>query len=248
MSEKKPYTVLDALKASLSQRHNAPTPAPVKPEPKGCLGIPECRNAGILMQDPGLLRTWIHGEGCPERKPEPTKVEERCTHGVDRIRSGCASCAAIESWRAESLAQAAPKAGEIDWEEDFGPVNFEDADLIAKGTLENYEPMEVSDEDLNYARAYLSLKASWDMARKILPKVGLMEENATLRQSLAEAAKVLSDLMEQHPKRRGWTEPPGHSHSVPGIWDDDNEDKSGTACAWCATWWKARAILAKEKA
>jgi hypothetical protein len=115
---------------------NAPTPAPVKPEPKGCLGIPECRNAGILMQDPGLLRTWIHGEGCPERKPEPTKVEERCTHGVDRIRSGCASCAAIESWRAESFAARAYLAlkaenahMKLKWDSDFHELHRENATL-----------------------------------------------------------------------------------------------------------------------
>lgn len=37
---------------------------------------------------------------------------------------------------------------------------------------------------------------------------------------------------------------PDHEHEVPGIWDSHNGAKSGTACAWCMTWNKARAALA----
>jgi len=29
---------------------------------------------------------------------------------------------------------------------------------------------------------------------------------------------------------------PGHSHSVPGIWDRDNGQLAGLPCKWCATW------------
>jgi hypothetical protein len=39
---------------------------------------------------------------------------------------------------------------------------------------------------------------------------------------------------------------PGHAHSRPGIWDDDNGAKAGTRCEWCAAWPKIRALAEKE--
>lgn len=40
---------------------------------------------------------------------------------------------------------------------------------------------------------------------------------------------------------------PGHTHRVPGIWDDDvsNGDRAGKPCEWCAQWEVARATLAE---
>ena len=38
---------------------------------------------------------------------------------------------------------------------------------------------------------------------------------------------------------------PGHAHTRPGIWDDDNGAKSGTECEWCKTWNTFRAELAR---
>ncbi len=33
---------------------------------------------------------------------------------------------------------------------------------------------------------------------------------------------------------------PGHCHSVPGIWDEDNREKAGKQCAWCLLWAMAK--------
>jgi hypothetical protein len=42
---------------------------------------------------------------------------------------------------------------------------------------------------------------------------------------------------------------PGHSHSRPGIWDDDNvPSKAGKPCAWCLTWSKFTALIERERA
>lgn len=41
---------------------------------------------------------------------------------------------------------------------------------------------------------------------------------------------------------------PGHGHSIPGVWDEDNGPIAGTPCAWCATWKIARELLADDAA
>jgi len=46
---------------------------------------------------------------------------------------------------------------------------------------------------------------------------------------------------------RGIENAPGHCHAVTGIWDPDNGAKSGTQCAWCATWNAARSALAQRQ-
>lgn len=38
------------------------------------------------------------------------------------------------------------------------------------------------------------------------------------------------------PQPREWENCDGHSHAIPGIWDDDNGDKSGTVCELCRRW------------
>lgn len=35
---------------------------------------------------------------------------------------------------------------------------------------------------------------------------------------------------------------PGHSHEIPGIWDEDNGELSGKACQWCEIWGQALAV------
>ena len=42
---------------------------------------------------------------------------------------------------------------------------------------------------------------------------------------------------------------PGHGHSRPGIWDDDNKPAiRGKPCAWCLTWAKFTEIINREHA
>ena len=37
---------------------------------------------------------------------------------------------------------------------------------------------------------------------------------------------------------------PGHAHTVPGIWDDDNPPElAGKPCEWCALWERVRQAL-----
>jgi hypothetical protein len=39
---------------------------------------------------------------------------------------------------------------------------------------------------------------------------------------------------------------PGHGHTRPGIWDDDNApEKAGKPCEWCALWHRAVALRAQ---
>lgn len=42
---------------------------------------------------------------------------------------------------------------------------------------------------------------------------------------------------------------PGHSHTVPGVWDNDvsNGERAGQPCDWCAHWERARAAIAKAR-
>jgi hypothetical protein len=47
-----------------------------------------------------------------------------------------------------------------------------------------------------------------------------------------------------HGRDRGDGNAPGHSHSVPGIWDRDNGSRAGTECAWCLTWASAKSAIA----
>ena len=38
---------------------------------------------------------------------------------------------------------------------------------------------------------------------------------------------------------------PGHGHTVPGVWDDDNSHAlAGTKCQWCEVWANAKATIA----
>jgi hypothetical protein len=61
-------------------------------------------------------------------------------------------------------------------------------------------------------------------------------ENARLREAL-------EGIISHFDSDQG----PGHSHAVPGIWDDDNPPHvAGTRCDWCAHWEDARALAHKD--
>lgn len=40
---------------------------------------------------------------------------------------------------------------------------------------------------------------------------------------------------------------PGHAHATPGIWDEDNGERSGKPCAWCATWSRVKSAVAQQE-
>jgi hypothetical protein len=61
---------------------------------------------------------------------------------------------------------------------------------------------------------------------------------------------VIEAVVREIPNRdhkRGYNAP-GHSHNIPGIWDDDNGVLAGKECAWCKAWNTAKdAIRARSK-
>jgi hypothetical protein len=62
---------------------------------------------------------------------------------------------------------------------------------------------------------------------------------------------VIEAVVREIPNRdhkRGYNAP-GHSHNIPGIWDDDNGVLAGKECAWCKAWNTAKdAIRARGQA
>ena len=69
-----------------------------------------------------------------------------------------------------------------------------------------------------------------------------------------EAADTITELLEAleaivaHFDTHGGNAP-GHAHSRPGIWDDDDGNrragKANEVCEWCSEWNTARAAIAK---
>lgn len=67
----------------------------------------------------------------------------------------------------------------------------------------------------------------------------LKAENEALRKELADWQEIVAAIKREAPNnfttfRRGNS--PGHSHSIPGVWDGDNGAKAGKECAWCRVW------------
>lgn len=55
---------------------------------------------------------------------------------------------------------------------------------------------------------------------------------------------MLRNLVMQLESRNGCSvDAPGHSHSIPGVWDSDNGALAGKPCAWCALWREAKAMV-----
>jgi hypothetical protein len=56
--------------------------------------------------------------------------------------------------------------------------------------------------------------------------------------------EILQAVWRELDEADGTGNAPGHCHSEPGIWDDDNmPDKAGKPCAWCLTWRKFTALV-----
>jgi len=97
----------------------------------------------------------------------------------------------------------------------------------------------------NAHRQKLSGRLQRQQARSpILPDFEPGRQNQAA-DALAEAIETLEDLRtEEDGGQCGANDAPGHRHTVPGIWDDDNGELAGKPCAWCAAWDQARAALA----
>lgn len=82
------------------------------------------------------------------------------------------------------------------------------------------------------------LVAEWRRSSPVLPSRAcaaiidqLKAENEQLRGVMAA---VVSEI--PHAKHIQPGNAPGHSHRVPGIWDEDNGAKAGKECGWCKVW------------
>ena len=65
----------------------------------------------------------------------------------------------------------------------------------------------------------------------------LKAENEALRGVMSA---VVSEIPGARISRAG--NAPGHCHSIPGVWDEDNGSKAGKECAWCKVWNYAAAM------
>lgn len=54
-------------------------------------------------------------------------------------------------------------------------------------------------------------------------------------------AAVFRELEHRHGDERG--NAPRHSHTIPGVWDEDNGELAGKPCAWCALWNKGKEMI-----
>ena len=60
-----------------------------------------------------------------------------------------------------------------------------------------------------------------------------------------ELVEALRGVVSHFPGEQGT----GHSHSVPGVWDEDNHPAlAGTKYEWCAHWEKVKALTLHDRA
>jgi hypothetical protein len=79
-------------------------------------------------------------------------------------------------------------------------------------------------------------------------QINWLADRAATHEELREVLALLYSEIPKcaHDERSG--NAPGHGHSVPGIWDDDNiRGLAGKSCAWCAVWNKAKEMKASGK-
>ena len=88
-----------------------------------------------------------------------------------------------------------------------------------------------------YEQVNAGLKA--EVARSTEREILQLAEIESLRKDLVDWQEVLAAVKREVPERftshaRG--NAPGHSHSISGVWDDDNGVLAGKECAWCKAW------------
>ncbi|PBP34594.1 hypothetical protein CCL11_25760 [Pseudomonas syringae] len=71
--------------------------------------------------------------------------------------------------------------------------------------------------------------------------------NAELRAECEALREIMSLVTSEIPHSKSGRpgNAPGHCHSVPGVWDEDNGEKAGKECAWCKVW-NAAITIKKE--
>ena len=73
------------------------------------------------------------------------------------------------------------------------------------------------------------LRAGYEAYERV--NAELKAENEALRGVMSA---VVSEIPGARISRAG--NAPGHCHSIPGVWDEDNGSKAGKECAWCKVW------------
>ncbi|RUR26810.1 hypothetical protein ELY33_17025 [Vreelandella andesensis] len=86
-----------------------------------------------------------------------------------------------------------------------------------------------------FAESGISIPAR--MAIELLNRLEVAERERN--QAHGVIAAVVSEIPHRD-SRNG--NAPGHSHSVPGVWDYDNGALAGKKCGWCAVWQEAEKI------
>lgn len=75
----------------------------------------------------------------------------------------------------------------------------------------------------------------------------LIFEYEKLQKDAARYQSLLEAVLREIPHRKGNRgNAPGHAHSVPGIWDEDNGALAGKECAWCKVWSEAVSAMQEE--
>lgn len=89
--------------------------------------------------------------------------------------------------------------------------------------------------------------AAAELANEAAARIAELErQNGELVKETAGWREILEAVVREMPQKhvRGDGNAPGHGHTKPGIWDDDNGALAGQPCAWCLTWNKATAAIA----
>lgn len=90
-----------------------------------------------------------------------------------------------------------------------------------------------NDWDASYIAA-----ANPERALALLDEIeALQTECEKLRKDAERYQSQLEAVLREIPHREGRRgNAPGHCHSVPGVWDEDNGALAGKECAWCKVW------------
>ena len=56
---------------------------------------------------------------------------------------------------------------------------------------------------------------------------------------MSDSVMALAKWVEQMGATNSGPDAPGHSHTVPGVWDSDNGRLAGEECAYCTLWRQA---------
>ncbi|MEX2901333.1 hypothetical protein AB3967_08385 [Pseudomonas rhodesiae] len=135
--------------------------------------------------------------------------------------------------RAEQLRALASKGAvvtaDLMAERDQLKAELEKAQLIGRLAY-NFDGYKAVIDERDQLRAEVAgLKTGYEAYERV--NAELKAENEALRGVMSA---VVSEIPGARISRAG--NAPGHCHSIPGVWDEDNGSKAGKECAWCKVW------------